>query len=128
MTSLKNLLRHMRGQVVRVNGTNYNIDADGIAHDLKSEDAEKLLKGQAWELLTPRVDPEPALLSDDGEPVTDPDKEPGEGEPGEPVGSPSESMDLDDLKAMADKLGVAYGTNIGKALLVERIEEAMTSE
>lgn len=58
------------------------------------------------------------LLADDGQPITD-------GAGGSP--EPNESMDIDELKAMADKLDVSYGPNIGNELLVERIKEAMAA-
>lgn len=56
------------------------------------------------------------LLSDDGQPITDVAGDSPE---------PNESMDIDELKAMADKLSVSYGPKIGSSLLVERIKEAM---
>lgn len=112
---LKNLLKHMRGKAALVQGTRYEVGLDGLVHDVTPEHAERmLLCWKEWEAAGP-VDPEPEAdeLDDEleDEPEADEDMD-------------LESMDLDELKARADELEVAYGGKIGKATLIERIKEA----
>lgn len=46
---LLSLLPHMRGQTIRVNGTEYAIDERGLAKDVSEADAAKLLQNrQGW--------------------------------------------------------------------------------
>lgn len=47
---LHNVLPHAVNTAVLVNGTIYNIDANGNAEVGKAEDAKKLLSGTAWKL------------------------------------------------------------------------------
>lgn len=54
MVDLLNLLPHMKGKSVLVNGTQYQIDQDGIAHGVAQADADRLLHSKAWM----RYDPE----------------------------------------------------------------------
>jgi hypothetical protein len=127
MADLQNMYKHMRGGSVRVNGNVYAIDKRGIAQKVKAKDAEKMLLGNAWTIADPKrvVEPEPEspLLDDNGEPVTDEDDDAGE-----PATNEEPDLDIDQLKSMADELGVSYGPNIGKALLMERIEEATNKD
>jgi hypothetical protein len=48
MPDLVNLLDHMKGKGVCVNGTIYQIDAEGIARDVSDNDAQKLLASRNW--------------------------------------------------------------------------------
>jgi len=121
MADLLNMFRHMRGGSVRVNGNIYAIDMKGIARKVKAKDAEKMLLGEAWTIVSPKSEKsESPLLDDDGEPVTEEAEEKEEEEEVE--------LDIDELKSMADELGVSYGPNIGRALLLERIEEATNKD
>ena len=148
MPDLQNLLRHMFGKSVLVDGTTYTIDAKGIAHKVKAKDAKKMLKGKSWKLAkgaksTPEPDPEPALLDDDGKPIEDPENTEETGTETDPeqleetdpeteeTGTDTETkpeQSIEELKSMADELGVSYGPNIGAALLLQRIEEATTTD
>lgn len=48
MADLVNLLRHMAGKSVLVNGTVYQIDPEGVVTDVADTDAAKLLQNKAW--------------------------------------------------------------------------------
>lgn len=48
MADLVNLLKHMAGKSVLVNGTVYAIDEDGVVKDVADADAAKLLQNKAW--------------------------------------------------------------------------------
>jgi hypothetical protein len=115
----KNLLKHMRGKAAVINGTRYEVGLDGFVHDVKPEDAEKMLVcWKEWEPVGAL--PPPSVDEDEPEETVD--------EPNDEPDGPDESMDIDVLKEMADELEVSYGPNIGKALLVERIKEALAKE
>jgi len=51
---LRNKLTHMHGMSVNVNGTRYAILPDGVARDIKDDDAKKLLQNDAWSIYTQR--------------------------------------------------------------------------
>jgi glucan-binding YG repeat protein len=55
MADLVNLLTHMAGKGVLVNGTVYPIDQEGLAQDVKDEDAAKLLQSKAWMVFDPEA-------------------------------------------------------------------------
>lgn len=55
MADLVNLLDHMRGKGVLVNGTIYPIDAEGIAKNVSEEDAAKLLGSDKWMVYDPKA-------------------------------------------------------------------------
>lgn len=48
MADLVNLLKHMAGKSVLVNGAVYKIDQDGVVSDVLEADAAKLLQSKAW--------------------------------------------------------------------------------
>ena len=129
---LQNMHKHMKGQSVSVNGNVYAIDMKGIAHKVKAKDAEKLMKGKAWDVVGSEPDEtESPFLDDDGKPVTEPEPESEpelEPHPELEMTEGEPEMDIKELKAMADELNVSYGPNIGAALLQERIEKATTKD
>lgn len=55
MADLVNLLRHMAGKGVLVNGTVYQLDDDGVVRDVPEADAAKLLLNKAWMEFTPEA-------------------------------------------------------------------------
>lgn len=137
---------------IYVNGTVYQVDAEGCVEVNKKADAAKLLGMPGWVEASQAganhrqsARPQPrkggvALINSVGAPVPgqkgmpEPEKTlepvPQDPESGGQEGDaewphPTEDMDLDYLKEMADAYEVSYGRNIGAKTLVKRIEEAM---
>lgn len=146
---LQNVLPHMRGKGVRVNGTSYALDDQGVAKGVSQEDAAKLLQNRdAWRVYVvrspskgvppkanlaaaakppPVVKPSPVEATPPPVPV-----EEIEGEEAEPeeAGSddwpdPEETMDIEYLRQIADAYDVQYTPRTGKKRLVTDIMQAM---
>ena len=134
---LQNTLQHMKNASVKVNGTRYEIDADGIADVSSEEDAKKLLTNKsAWQLLSSMIEPPPskkeavvineipeaedaeagAVFSNDADSESDLDAE---------YPDPTEDMTLPELKRLADVYQVSYSDQPKKAALINRIMSAM---
>lgn len=106
---LQNVLRHMRGKSVVVNGTRYQVDADGVAAGVSGNDASKLLLNQdAWRPYIPpqnkrgvtpkpnlkaEAKPKPVTVEPEVKPEVKPEVEP-EAEP-EPEVKPGPALELD---------------------------------
>ena len=139
---LRNKLTHMHGMSVNVNGTRYAILPDGVARDIKDDDAKKLLQNDAWSIYTqrqpvagqtiPAPAPEPPKKSEESEKafvgapkaLEDPEEEDaGEDESEWP--DPDKEMDIDYLREMADAYEVKYTIRSAKATLIKHIMMAM---
>lgn len=85
---LQNVLPHMRGKSVKVNGNSYPLDMDGVARGVASEDAAKLLKNRdAWRshvARTPSAPPKANLAAEAKPAKPEPPKAP------EPPAAPAE--------------------------------------
>jgi hypothetical protein len=180
---LRNVLPHMRGKAVVVDGNTYSIGPDGVARDVAEADAQQLLQraGSPWRLCTKRragglditkpdlqlceaiaaqdqfeaqkrgeANPPPSARQD-GDGASNPEhqelpaaKDPpevqqstdagssladdsgGEAPPPDPLpDGPDESMELEDLRQMADAYDVSYSPRTTKATLIKRLKEAM---
>jgi len=117
---LRNKLTHMHGMSVNVNGTRYAILPDGVARDIKDDDAKKLLQNEAWSIYTQR---QPVKKLSIPAPAPEPKKAPVEDESEWP--DPDESMDIDYLREMADAYEVKYTIRSAKATLIKHIMAAM---
>ena len=117
---LRNKLTHMHGMSVNVNGTRYAILPDGVARDIKDDDAKKLLQNEAWSIYTQR---QPVAGQTIPAPAPEPKKAPVEDESEWP--DPDESMDIDYLREMADAYEVKYTIRSAKATLIKHIMMAM---
>jgi len=138
---LRNKLTHMHGMSVNVNGTRYAILPDGVARDIKDDDAKKLLQNDAWSIYTQRQPvvgqtipapvPEPPKKSEEPEKafveapeaLEDPEEEDSEEESDWP--DPDEEMDIDYLREMADAYEIKYTIRSAKATLIKHIMAAM---
>lgn len=49
---LRNIQAHMKGQVISVNGRNYQIEQSGEVTIKNPEDAAKLLRGSSWKVIS----------------------------------------------------------------------------
>lgn len=75
---VRNILSHMRGKSVLVNGTQYTIDESGYA-EVAEADAAKMLQGHHWKPVSRRPAREPAAPEREQAPVQEaPPSEPGE--------------------------------------------------
>ncbi len=130
--------KHMAGQSITINGTTYEIDADGVAKGLSDADAKKLRMFDHWEPVAgskkasapakPKeaAKPKEEPKAKEPEPTPDPEpEEPEQEEEEEYEDEPSEDMDIEELRAMADAYEVSYTSRTGAATLVKRIKEAM---
>ena len=133
---LRNKLTHMHGMSVNVNGTRYAILPDGVARDIKDDDAKKLLQNDAWSIYTqrqpvagqtiPAPAPEPPKKSKEPEEafvkapeaLEDPEEE-------SDWPDPDEEMDINYLREMADAYEVKYTIRSAKATLIKHIMAAM---
>lgn len=113
--NLRNILPHKAGTSVKVNGTVYQINGQGVAHDVAQDDAAKLLKGAGWQIyreavptlpLKPKVDTEQSEASEEG------------------WSEPTEDLDLDYLREMAEAYGVRTSGRMKAATIVSKIKEA----
>ena len=122
---LRNKLTHMHGMSVNVNGTRYAILPDGVARDIKDDDAKKLLQNEAWSIYTQRqpVAGQTVKKLSIPAPAPEPKKAPVEDESEWP--DPDESMDIDYLREMADAYEVKYTIRSAKATLIKHIMAAM---
>jgi hypothetical protein len=130
---LKNTLPHMRGKAVLVNGTIYTIDEYGFADIGDEADSKKLLAGAAWvnpSVATPAKKAAPRksgflIVEDKKTGKTDtlvaPEKE-------DTIVKPDENTPLEELKTMADGLGLKYRSTLAKAKLLKRVLNAMKGE
>ena len=154
---LRNVLAHKAGTKVMVEGAIYEIGADGICRGLSDDAAKKLLQNSAWVSLdAPSAPAKPAkakdaakvvLLTEDDKPVegqkvlaeqkpladvavNDASSEivPESDEDGAEWPDPTEDMDIEYLREMADAYQVSYSHRSGKALLVKKITDAMYGE
>ena len=112
---LRNKLTHMHGMSVNVNGTRYAILPDGVARDIKDDDAKKLLQNEAWSIYTQR---QPVKKLSIPAPAPEPKDE-------SEWPDPDESMDIDYLREMADAYEVKYTIRSAKAILIKHIMMAM---
>lgn len=142
---LQNQLLHMRGKAIKVNGNTYELDDQGVARGVASEDAARLLKNKdAWKRYVERTPPVPpkADLTKTAKPpapkpveqppppppppVGDPPGDPGMEEAGgEEWPDPTEEMELDFLREMAKAYDVKFAPRTGKKRLVADIMAAM---
>jgi len=168
---LQNLTLHMRGKSIKVNGRAYRLDAQGVARDVATEDAVRLLGNrEVWQRYVERtpVAPLKAELKKAVSlpPVSPPAPEPTKAEQlpaatqelsGEPVEpeqveylggqrpspdalagldedeeetteewpDPTEDMNIEYLRRMADAYEVRYTGRTGKPRLIKDIVEAM---
>lgn len=140
-------LKHFRGMTINVNGNSYVVD-ENLCIDTKTDaDAEKLLAGKSWTAnvlehghrvykpkpkpaVAPAKDPEPPPTQDVLPPVEE-EEETAEGpvdtdgNPLEEWPDPTEDMDPDYLRKIADAYQVSYKKNTGAKTLVKKITEAM---
>lgn len=119
---VQSLHEHMKGQKILVNGTSYEIGADGIARGVKEDDAKKLLSMAAsWRKPVVRsAVPESKTVA----PVAlEAEKTPPAGEAEWP--DPEESMELPFLQQMAKAYDVKFDDKTTKKTLVKRIRDAM---
>lgn len=118
------LQANLYGQKVRVNGTQYDVSADGVVAGVSDADAKKLMAMPlAWKKVVarkavemPLPAPEEAEVAAlaatlESEGIEWPD--------------PEESMDLDYLQKMADAYEVKYAAKTSKKTLVQAIKKAM---
>lgn len=126
---LQNVLMHMRGASVKVNGTRYDLDENGFVEVGSEVDANKLLLNKsAWQLLLSMRDSSPARKA---EVVIreNPESEAIESEPDGDLDAeypdPTEEMTLPELKKLADAYHVSYSDQPKKAVLITRIMTAM---
>lgn len=126
--NLKSSLKSKRGTAIKVNGTVYDIDANGVVH-VSDEDAEKLLKNPNWSVVDggtekPKTKPKPKP-----EPEPEPDfEEDDDGEDDFDENDdvlPDETWTAKELKDKADVLGINYRSNISKKKLIDLILDAM---
>jgi hypothetical protein len=145
---LRNLLPHKANTKVLVNGTVYDIDKDGIAKDVKDEDAKKMLQSAHWDLAK-GVKPKAAKSTEATKPLTPAPKdkkERGDGiqlldssgdvvnvdppipeKEGDEWADPDERYSWDWLKACAEAYGVKYKGK-SKSKMVEKIQAEMYDE
>ena len=142
---VRNNLKGMWGTDVNVNGTTYHIDDDGIARGLKDVDAAKLISfssgvwkssdGKPIPKPVPTEAPDPVEIEEDTEPeeAQEAEKEsPEEGSPEEESEGeenewpdPTEDMEIDYLREMADAYAIKNAGRMNKATLVKRIRAEM---
>lgn len=119
---VQSLHDHLKGQKILVNGTSYDIGADGIARNVKEDDAKKLLSmASSWRKPVVRsAVPESKAVA----PVAmETEKTPPAGEAEWP--DPEESMELPFLQQMAKAYDVKFDDKTTKKTLVKRIRDAM---
>ncbi len=126
------------------------VDEEGKPLDVPDDDAEVLLENRdAWRAVVAKApvkaeesEKTPEEPEKDAEPPKEPEepKTPAEPpkEPEEPTTDsegtteewpdPTEEMDIEYLKKMADAYEIPYAVNIGKATLIKRIMKAMYPE
>jgi hypothetical protein len=148
---VQNMLAHMRGQWISIDGHDYKLDDLGIVRGVPEEDAKQLLqrKNTAWRRLPERtpvaeqavtapaplpepipekaVEPLPVPEPVPSEPpaVSDPavlEKVPG---PDEDWPDPTPEMSLEFLQQMAGAYRVKFNKNTTKAVLIKKITQAM---
>lgn len=139
---VQSLLAHKANTKVMVNGTIYDIDAQGCIDGLPKEDAEKLLSSKHWAKFGERrpvksgkKSGKVVLLNSGGQPVEgqkalEPEKNeepkdppiPGEGED---WADPKEEYSQKWLMACAEAYGVKAKPNWKKATIVRKIAAAM---
>lgn len=140
---LENTKAHMRNKAVLVNGTVYQIDANGIADVPDQAAADKLLQAEAWREYRPQEgqEPTPKAKAPKG-PENAPEvaeKAPEQvsevddvdqpvAESGEDYPDPSMDMSKKKLQRMADDYELEYKAQTTKAELVEMINAAMYPE
>lgn len=122
---LKSSLKSKRGTAIKVNGTVYEIDGDGIAHDVSKEDAEKLLTNPNWSVADGHVEKPKSKPKPELEPEIEEDDSGDEGFDEDDDMLPDESWTVKELKDKADVLGLTYRANVSKSKLIDLILDAM---
>jgi len=142
---LQNLLPHMAGKAVLVNGTKYQLNAEGVVNVPNETDAAKLLASKSWRAFEDSVEaptvpqkasepqpqpappPEPPKAPVEAETASDPGSDAGgEGkDPEEEWPDPDESMKKGYLQEMADAYEVEYTPKTTKKELVDAIMDKM---
>lgn len=139
---LRTRLEHMRGKSILINGTRYEIDAAGIISGIKEADAAKLIRNPAWSTTDgtepkapkPKDEPtEPSMASaviaaEERKLIPDPppaDEGVSEDETSDEWPDPTEDMDIEYLRQMADAYEVSYSGRTGAKTLVKKIRAEM---
>lgn len=131
---LQSKLSHMVNTTVRVDGTVYDVDGDGVVLVDNKGHAEKLLANEAgWRhyVERKRVSGVRRSQSPETPPETPPEvpsKEPESEDTEEDLPDPSMSMNLAELQELADKYELEYTPKTTKRQLVDAIMEAMYGE
>ena len=129
----RSTIPHKAGSSLLINGSQYQIDADGVIEVQDHEDAAKLKQDATWlPLAAPKIR-EPKQASP-REPIVAEAEEveaieaPADAEPEPEWPEPHEGMELSFLRSMSDAYKVKYGPRSLKATLVRNIKKAMYEE
>jgi len=126
----RSTIPHKAGSGLLINGSQYQIDADGVIEVQNPEHSAKLQQDSTWLPLAVPKNNEPKLASPRN-PVVEEAEEieaPADEEPEPEWPEPHEGMELAYLRSMSDAYKVKYGPRSLKATLVRNIKKAMYEE